>query len=445
MATNPINLTPEEVNTPQLLAEAVNGQFSKMASMIQGVEKTKSSKEDWAKLVMENKEILNQLEVSTKADMEIKAQLEKMQQAAKEQGEHIARVTQYMPTTEVKTFGSEVTRQLKEGVMDEFIEQKAAKGRMEIKTDEIFFGGMGGGTTVGSAGAAQHAAMAFTTPQFAPMENADVRLVVPTGTINSSKLDYPQEAAYVDATAAKLENAPGVQSGITFEMKSATTTRITTFIEVSRTAMRNTSWLIQHINNRLMSHLIKAINTQVIMGNGQTVNLKGLVPSAIAFDTKKASFAGSVLSPTPMDVFNLAAGAMEESSNITPDTILLNPVNRRIMASAKNTIADFINPSTFLRSDSANYNSIFGMTPVGMKDIVAGDYLVAAMRPEFLQLLFNGPIEILATDSHAANFVSDLVTIKITANVMLPIYNVNALMTGTIATDIATITVASAT
>ena len=45
-----------------------------------------------------------------------------------------------------------------------------------------------------------------------------------------------------------------------------------------------------------------------------------------------------------------------------------------------------------------------------------------------MELLFNGPIEVIATDSHASNFIADLVTIKVQVQAMLPIYNANALM-----------------
>ncbi len=80
------------------------------------------------------------------------------------------------------------------------------------------------------------------------------------------------------------------------------------------------------------------------------------------------------------------------------------------------------------------------MASVESSDIVVDAFLVAAIMPAYMQLLFNGPIEILATDAHASNFISDLVTIKLEAKVMLPVYNANALIKGVLATELAAIT-----
>ena len=118
----------------------------------------------------------------------------------------------------------------------------------------------------------------------------------------------------------------------------------------------------------------------------------------------------------------------------------MNPVDHTILTSTKNTIADFINPATFLSSGNMGYTSMFGLRPIKSADITKGTYLVAAIDAAYMQLLFNGPIEIIATDSHDTNFIKNLVTLKLEADVMLPIYNANALLKGTFATDLTTIT-----
>jgi hypothetical protein len=142
-----------------------------------------------------------------------------------------------------------------------------------------------------------------------------------------------------------------------------------------------------------------------------------------------------------MDVLNCAKGEMQALKYITPNAVLINPIDATILASTKNTIADWINPATFLQATNVGYSGIFGMRPVSSADIVAGQYLVAAINAAYMQLLFNGPIEILTSDSDDDNFTKNLVTMKLEADVMLPIYNTNALMKGTFATDLATIAI----
>jgi hypothetical protein len=185
---------------------------------------------------------------------------------------------------------------------------------------------------------------------------------------------------------------------------------------------------------------IKALNSQVIAGGGTGTDLTGLVTSANAFTGIDDSFLAAITAPDKFDVLNCAKGAMEQNYYLTANTYFVNPVDKTLMASQRDTTANFINTATFLARNETQYTRAFGMNAVSSADITAGTYLVASVAPSNMQLLFNGPIEILMTDAHSSNFTADLVTIKIQGYAMLPIYRSGSLVTGTFATDIANLT-----
>jgi hypothetical protein len=166
-------------------------------------------------------------------------------------------------------------------------------------------------------------------------------------------------------------------------------------------------------------------------------DLNGLVNQANTF--AGTNFAAQIPNANYFDVLNCAKGEMNGLYYQVANTYLINPYTGTILTSSKNTISDFVSPATFLQPNNAGYSGAFAMRQYESADITVGEYLVANISPSNMQLLFNGPIEVMATDSHASNFIADLVTIKIEGRVLLPVYNANSLMKGTFTTDHATI------
>ena len=427
-------ITGDSVNTPELLAAEINKAFQKYNNMLSVTATAQQVKEVQAQMIVENKDLLNKISVNGDEMAKLKATLENFNEVVKKQGEAIATMKTYAGESRKQSFSELLYKELENKAFDDIANERVAKTRIQIQTKDIAFTG-----TYGS-GAAGQAVMPFQVPQMPPMENFDVRLILPTGTIDSEKLEYPQEraASLTDSTASKAENAVGVASEFGFTMETANSKRITTFVNISRRALRNTAWLSNYISNRLMALFVKELNREAIAATGSGTDLNGLVNQANTF--AGTDFAGTIENANYMDVINCAMGEMESTYDLMPNSILMNPVDHTILTSTKNTIADFINPSTFLSSGNTGYTSMFGLRPIRSKNITKGQYLVAAIDAAYMQLLFNGPIEIIATDSHDTNFIKNLVTLKLEADVMLPIYNANSLLKGTFATDLTTIT-----
>lgn len=429
-------LKGEVIGTPELLAAAINKKFAEYNALLA----KSASKDDWARLVMESKDVLNKIETTDKGMADMKAQFEKLTESMNIQGETLAKLKQFTPSgDQKKTMNSKIQECISTPQFKDFTDGRTSKARFEIEMKDVAFTGTYGSGAVGQA------YMPFQVPQLPPAENFDARLILPTGIIDSSSLQYPTEraAGYTNAMTHESENSAANESTIDFTMGTAYATRIATFIEVSRSALRNSAWLNQYISNRLMQAFIAELNSESIAGAGSGAGmvadnaLKGLLAFANTFTG--TNFAGEIPNANYFDVLNCAKGEMNGLYNIVANTYLVNPYTSTILTSSKNTISDFVSPATFLQPSATGYNGAFGMRQIESKDITVGTYLAAAINPAYMQLLFNGPIEILATDAHASNFIADLVTIKLEARVLLPVYNSNALMKGTFASDLSTI------
>jgi len=424
----------DEIKDMAQFAAALNSQFKKYNDLLSGTATKDEIKLKHAELIVENKKILENVKAEGDAIEDMKKKMADFTETIKAQGATIEKMkTAFIPGEDQKTpFHVKLKEVTSSDMFKKFANGDVDKMRYEMQFKDVAFTG-----TYGSS-AARQAYMPFNVPQGPDLESFDVRVVVPTGTTDSTSLQYPTEraASLTDATATKAENTALAESTLGFTMGTATAQKLGAFIEVSRAALRNTAWLESYINGRLLAMWIKALNTQVIAGDGTGTNLSGLVTNQNAFTGIDDSFIDAIDSPNNFSVLNCAKGAMEENYFLTANAYFINPVDKVLMSETKSTIGEFVDTASFLSRDSMGYTGAFGMRSVSSADITAGNYLVAAVAPENMQLLFNGPIEILMSDSHASNFIADLVTIKIQGFAMLPIYKAGSLVGGTFATDI---------
>jgi hypothetical protein len=442
MADEVKKLTGEDITTPEMLAAEINKAFAKYNTLLTKTATSQEVRDIQATLIVENKELLTKIQSSGEQMDLQKKQIEKLVDTITIQGDTLTKMkTAFAPNENKKTFYSQVDECVRTKDFQDFIEGKTGKAKFQIETKDVAFTGTYG------AGAAVQPYLAFAAPQQPPIEAFDIRLLLPTGTIDQSSLQYPMEYDPTNVAANVMhhesENGAANENTLQFTWGTAYATRIAAFIEVSRSALRNTAWLNQYITNRMMRTFIGELNQQSICGGGSAAGmaadnaLKGLVDFANTF--AGTQFTAKIANANYFDVLNCAKGEMNGLYNIVANTYLVNPYTGTILTSSKNTISDFVSPATFLQPNAAGYSGAFGMKQYEAADIVAGEYLVASISPSFMQLLFNGPIEILATDAHASNFIADLGTIKLEAKVLLPVYNANALMKGTFETDLATI------
>jgi len=433
-------LGAEEINTPELLAAEINDAFAEYNRILAETATKGDLAQKWADLTVENKKLLNSIKSNGETMDAMKVELEKFQEVVKIQGASITTLkTAFDPKETKTTFRDAVTKALEGGIFNKLEEKQASNASFKIELKDIAFGASGftGGAAY-QAGAAIQAYMPFQRPVYTPEEDFDIRMAVPTGVSNNAKLDFPVERSWTDNMGCLLENAPSIESEVTFTMSSVTSQRMSTHITVSRSALRNVAWLSNHISTRLMGKFIKLLNTQVLTGVGTTVYMSGLVTNQTLFSA--GGLAGTMANANLIDVLVSARARNYQVNKIKPNVVFINPIDAVALTTLKSTIGEWANKEPFMTFNQNGIMSVMGMAIVESFDIAAGTYLMVNSSSQNFELLFNGPIEILATDSEASNFLANLVTIKLEAEVMFPIYRTGAIIGGVFATDLSAIT-----
>lgn len=429
-----------EVNDPEQFAAMLNKQFAKYNDLLSGTASKGEIKQMQADLIVENKDILAKVTNTGEEMKSLVKQLESLNETIKIQGETITKMkSAFIGNDKKQTFKEAVLKALESGAFNGLADKKGSNASFNIELKDVAFGASGftGGAAT-SVGLTRQATMPFQSPVFTPEEDFDVRTAVPTGVTDNAKLDFPVEASFTDAMGCLLENADSVESEMTFGMTSVTAQRISTHITVSRSALRNISWLANHISTRLMGRFVKYLNTQVLTGVGTTVYLKGLTQYTNAFTA--GGLANTIANANWVDVLIAARARNYEVNKIKPNVVFVNPLDAVVIASTKSTIGEWANKEPFLTVGTGGLMSVMGMAIVESFDITAGTYLMVNVSSQNMELLFSGPIEILATDSEASNFLKNLVTIKLEAEVLFPVYRAGAILQGNFANDLTLIT-----
>jgi len=276
-----------------------------------------------------------------------------------------------------------------------------------------------------------HNFMPFEIPQYPFEEPFDVRSIIPTGTCDSGSLDYPQEKAYTDGMGVKGEIVPSDVTELTFDMKVENAHRIPTFAQVSRRALRNTTWLSAYLTNRFMEKFIKTLNTQVLAGDGTGENLNGILTQASAFATG-TGLQNTILKDesTLIDSILALQTQLYDTQNCKANAVFVSPITRFQLTTAKTTTRDYANSTVLAQNQETGIWKVGGMSIIETKDVPDGTALVGLILPTVLQVLFNGGIDMSTTESHASNFIASLVTFRFEADVLFPIYRPYAFLKG---------------
>jgi len=434
MPENVTKFGTEDITDLEMFAAKLNKQFGKYNDLLGSTATKAEIKQMQADLIVENKEILDKITAEGDKVEEMKKQLLDFTETIKVQGSSIAKMKTAMGDVESRpSFKKSISKALDEqkSELEAFHNKKNRSFSMQIDTKAVDFGG-----TYGS-GAAQQSTLPFQQPLGPDYEAFDVRTIVPTGTIDQNNLSYPQERSdsRTNNEGWKTENAEGTASDFGFTMVDVTGKYYKDHIKVSRFALRDTSWLQNYLSNQMLAALIVKLNTGVIADDGTSQTIDGLLNNANAFTGAGAAYSGKF--STSADYYSAIAAAradLKKTYHRMGNTVMLDPVDAAIMADSRDTTGRYIN-SPFSGYNAAGLTQMIGgMRLVEAEDITDGSFLVADIQPSTVQLLFAGPIDIMLSMDDDDNFTKDLVTIKIGANVMLPIYKTTALLKGVLAT-----------
>jgi len=413
----------DTIKTPEELAKEINEALSGIRDMI----KKSATKEEAEALKDDIAKLRNEFPQEEYAD-----KIDSIEQSVKELSNKVKNVSIVgMPN------GVTLRDRIKEQLETETW-QKHLKNRAEgespianIETKDINWGAAGAN---GTNDVVQNA-MPFLVPQYPFEEPFDVRSVFPVGSIDTGSLDYPQELLYTDGMGMLAETGGSSETSITFQMVTENAHRIATFAEVSRRALRNTTWLSAYLANRFMEKFVKLLNTQSLVGDDTGENLNGVYNQATAYAAAGA-FTDTIPSgeSTLIDAVIAMKSQLYDTANVMANVCMVSPVTHYQLTVQKTTTREYAYEQQLAQVDSMGMWRINGMTLIMSKDIPDGEALIGLVAPTVLELLFNGGLDMSTTQSHASNFIGSIVAFRFEADVLFPVYRPYAWIKGDLAT-----------
>lgn len=120
-----------------------------------------------------------------------------------------------------------------------------------------------------------------------PNRRMTVRDLLMVGKTSSNAITYTRETGFTNNAKAQAgEGEKKAQSELKFDEQTVNVATLAHFVKVSRQVLDDAPQLASHINGRLMYGLQYVEEQQLLNGDGQNGNLKGIIPQATAFADK---------------------------------------------------------------------------------------------------------------------------------------------------------------
>lgn len=215
---------------------------------------------------------------------------------------------------------------------------------------------------------------------------------------------------------------------------SAEVKKIAAWIKVSKEMVDDLSFMRGEINNELITIVELELDSQILSGNGVGNNLNGLLSFAQAF-TPAAQFVASIPFANDLDVLRVAM-AQIANANFEANYILVNPADLAEMELTKDSTGNYVLPMFVPSADGIT--RVKGVPVIANNGITSGDYLVGDFTKSNLRMREDLNIQVGYIND---DFTKNMMTVLCEARACHYVKTnyVNAFVTGTFATDKATL------
>ena len=252
-----------------------------------------------------------------------------------------------------------------------------------------------------------------------PLQRLVVRDLLTKGTAQSSSLDYIVETGYTNNADIVKEGAAKPQSGLKFTKESTSAKTIAHWVDVSRQVLQDAAMLQSYLGDRLTYGLLLKEEDQLLNGDGQGDNLKGLNKVAVDYDEALNQTGDTHADILAHGIFQVSLAEYESSG------IILNPYDWHRIALLKDKNGNYImgGPQTYASK------VLWGLPVVPTVSQPKGTFNTGAynMASQLWDLL---TATILMSDSNNDNFIKNMITILAEERLMLAHYRPEALVKG---------------
>ncbi len=239
---------------------------------------------------------------------------------------------------------------------------------------------------------------------------------------------YLEETTYTNNSAPVAEGGTYGESALAFTERTENIRKIGAFIPVTEELLADVSASQGYIDSRLRFMVRQTISDQIIGGSGSGSNLTGILNKTGINSFNYSSFSGNL--KRIGQVFE-AITEIQKDAFMNPDAIIMHPSDWYQVVTEVNAVTTsgslnplFVGAGTF---GDAVQPRLWGVPVVSSTETTAGDCIVGVFGGgQAIHIVARQDMEVSMSDSHDANFVKDIVVLKASVRLGLPIYRASA-------------------
>jgi HK97 family phage major capsid protein len=333
-----------------------------------------------------------------------------------------------------KSFRDELKKELHESEgLKEFIgaSKKGASFGFDVKASLV---------TDSNASGDVVAAQRVAGIKYDPTRRVRMRDIVNVGgSTVSNHIRHVQETSYTNNAAVKSEASAFGQSEFKLDSIDTNAETLGTYVKMSKEMFDDLSIAASYISMRVPEKVLNVEDTQILTGSGSAPNIQGLAASgglsAYAADADASANSGFRNFFLPANYGFDASGSVNEfdvlatacyqlsKNEYQATAIVVHPFHWYALALRKGTDLVYVREGIM---------TIMGVPVIRNTAMALGSFLVADFN-QCAQLFFRQGIGIEFSYSDQDDFIKNMVTVRASERVMMPIYLTNAGCFGTFA------------
>ena len=374
-------------------------------------------KEEWAKRNERMSELVDQIKEATK----IETEKSKMEEAV-EAGKAVEPKAIHAEKVEApKTLGQSF---LESDAYKSFMETGIKNVKSELKWDPR----VETKTTVTETTWPPGVVRAPRIQESAQLDPYVIPALIDTITTDQYQYKYLEETTYTNNAAPTAEGSALGENALAFTERTEEIRKIGAFIPMTEELLADVSAAQGYIDSRLRFMVRQTISDQIIGGSGSGVNLTGILNKTGINSFNYSSFSGNL--KRIGQIFE-AITEIQKDAFMNPDAIVMHPSDWYQVVTEVNAVSTngALNP-LFVGAGSfgdAVTPRLWGVPVVSSTETSAGDCLVGVFGGgQAIHIVARQGMEVAMSDSHDENFVKDIIVMKATVRMGLPIYRATA-------------------
>tara|TARA_R110002020_G_scaffold130045_2_gene291071 strand:+ start:3421 stop:4692 length:1272 start_codon:yes stop_codon:yes gene_type:complete len=272
-------------------------------------------------------------------------------------------------------------------------------------------------------------------------------LVVPTATLNPLQIPdlidtittdnyqykYLEETTFTNNSTAKAEGSALGENALAFTERTESIRKIGSFLPVTEELLNDVSAVEGYLDSRLQTMVRLAVSDQMVGGSGVAPNLTGILNKGGINSFAFGAYGGGL---KRIGQIYEAITEIRKDSFLEPDAIIMHPEDWyqvvTEVADTSGTSGAGFTQTTPLFVGAGQFGGGVGQTLWGLPvvlstEVGAGTAIVGVFGGgQAIHIVARQGMEVAMSDSHDDNFVKDIVVLKATVRMGMPIYRASA-------------------